>query len=67
MDAFKCLVPARHGGTLNSRRTASPLVRLVEGDDRWEASDRPQSVLPLNWGGKKAKSYCHLYGAQSCG
>ncbi|GFW82996.1 uncharacterized protein TNCV_4604231 [Trichonephila clavipes] len=29
----------------------SPLVRLVEGEERWEASDHPQSVLPLNWGG----------------
>ncbi|GFT61344.1 uncharacterized protein TNCV_4091131 [Trichonephila clavipes] len=38
------------GGTLNSRRAASPLVKLVEGEERWEASD-PQSVLSLNWGG----------------
>ncbi|GFW45848.1 uncharacterized protein TNCV_4495681 [Trichonephila clavipes] len=30
---------------------ASPLVRLVEGEERWEASDHPQSVLPLNWDG----------------
>ncbi|GFV99428.1 uncharacterized protein TNCV_1513981 [Trichonephila clavipes] len=37
-------------GTLNSRRAASPLVRLVEGEERWEAFDHP-SVLPLNWGG----------------
>ncbi|GFT18064.1 uncharacterized protein TNCV_423311 [Trichonephila clavipes] len=44
-------VPSRHGGTLNSRRAASPLVRLVQGEERWEASDQPQSVLPLNWGG----------------
>ncbi|GFY07543.1 uncharacterized protein TNCV_3650501 [Trichonephila clavipes] len=51
MDVCKCIVPARHGGTLNSRRTASPLVRLVEGEEKWEASDHPQSVLPLNWGG----------------
>ncbi|GFX58701.1 hypothetical protein TNCV_804061 [Trichonephila clavipes] len=28
----KCIVPLRHGGTLNSHRAASPLVRLVEGD-----------------------------------
>ncbi|GFV32385.1 uncharacterized protein TNCV_1676711 [Trichonephila clavipes] len=28
-----------------------PLVRLVEGEERWEASDHPQIVLPLNWGG----------------
>ncbi|GFT93608.1 uncharacterized protein TNCV_677441 [Trichonephila clavipes] len=30
---------------------ASPLVRLVEGEERWEASDHPQGVLLLNWGG----------------
>ncbi|GFX78454.1 uncharacterized protein TNCV_1295201 [Trichonephila clavipes] len=38
------------GGTLNSRRAARPPVRLVEGEERWEVSDHPQSVLPLNWG-----------------
>ncbi|GFW32375.1 uncharacterized protein TNCV_675341 [Trichonephila clavipes] len=37
-------------GALNSHRAASPLVRLVEGEERWEALDHPQSVLPLNWG-----------------
>ncbi|GFU28033.1 hypothetical protein TNCV_3153571 [Trichonephila clavipes] len=26
MDVCKCIVPLRHGGTLNSRRAASPLV-----------------------------------------
>ncbi|GFW56814.1 uncharacterized protein TNCV_160441 [Trichonephila clavipes] len=67
MGACKCIVPARHGGTLNNRRAASPLVWLVEGEERWEASDHPQSVLPLNWGGIESKSYCHLYGAQSYG
>ncbi|GFT06956.1 uncharacterized protein TNCV_1415221 [Trichonephila clavipes] len=51
MDVCKCIVPVRHRGTLNSRQAASPLVRLVEGGERWEASDHPQSVLPLNWGG----------------
>ncbi|GFW10624.1 uncharacterized protein TNCV_4917431 [Trichonephila clavipes] len=51
MDVCKCIVPSQHGGTLNSRRVASPLVRLVEREDRWETSDQPQSVLPLNWGG----------------
>ncbi|GFU80734.1 uncharacterized protein TNCV_514611 [Trichonephila clavipes] len=25
MDVPRCMVPLRHGGTLNSRRTASPL------------------------------------------
>ncbi|GFT12504.1 uncharacterized protein TNCV_5093211 [Trichonephila clavipes] len=38
-------------GTLNRRRAASPLVRLVEREERWKASDHPQSDLPLNWGG----------------
>ncbi|GFT44679.1 transposon Tf2-6 polyprotein [Trichonephila clavipes] len=38
------------GGTLNSRRAASPLVRLVEGEERLEVPDNPQVVLPLNWG-----------------
>ncbi|GFY27314.1 uncharacterized protein TNCV_2069341 [Trichonephila clavipes] len=38
-------------GYSNSRRAASPLVWLVEGEERWDASDHPQSVLPLNWGG----------------
>ncbi|GFV99102.1 uncharacterized protein TNCV_1510781 [Trichonephila clavipes] len=45
MDACKCIVPLRHGGTLNSRRAASPLVCLVEGPCQ------PQDLLPLNWGG----------------
>ncbi|GFW45700.1 uncharacterized protein TNCV_3246371 [Trichonephila clavipes] len=43
-------IPLRHGGTLNSRRAASPLEWLVEREERWEASDQSQSVLPLNWG-----------------
>ncbi|GFV52938.1 uncharacterized protein TNCV_2876061 [Trichonephila clavipes] len=50
----QCIVPSRHGGTLNSRRSAS-LVWLVEGDDRWETPDHPQGFLPLNWGGTKQK------------
>ncbi|GFX49118.1 hypothetical protein TNCV_3077361 [Trichonephila clavipes] len=36
---FKCIVPSRHEGTLNYRRAASPLVRLVERLDRWEDTD----------------------------
>ncbi|GFT06366.1 uncharacterized protein TNCV_1145561 [Trichonephila clavipes] len=36
MDFCKCIVPSRHGCTLNSRRDTSPLVRLVEGEERWE-------------------------------
>ncbi|GFW98878.1 hypothetical protein TNCV_4655051 [Trichonephila clavipes] len=30
------------------RRAASPLVRL--GEERWEAPDHPQGILPRNWG-----------------
>ncbi|GFY32695.1 uncharacterized protein TNCV_4638011 [Trichonephila clavipes] len=50
MDVPKCILPLRHGGTLNSCRAANPLVRLVEGEERWEAPDHPQGVLPQNWG-----------------
>ncbi|GFV85514.1 hypothetical protein TNCV_3773381 [Trichonephila clavipes] len=39
------------GGTLNSRREASPLVRLVEGEERWETPDHSQVVLPQTLGG----------------
>ncbi|GFV01711.1 uncharacterized protein TNCV_2774071 [Trichonephila clavipes] len=44
-------VSAAWGGTLNSCGASSPLMRFVEGEDRWEAADQPQSVIPLNWGG----------------
>ncbi|GFS94011.1 uncharacterized protein TNCV_4480591 [Trichonephila clavipes] len=50
MDVCKCIVPSRHGGTLNSPQTASPLVKLVEEEERWEAPEHPQGVLPKNWG-----------------
>ncbi|GFV58952.1 hypothetical protein TNCV_1804901 [Trichonephila clavipes] len=66
MDVCKCIVPLRHGGTLNSRRAASPLVWLVERVERWEAPDHPKCP-PSKLGWKRAKSYCHLYGAQSYG
>ncbi|GFV68674.1 uncharacterized protein TNCV_3001331 [Trichonephila clavipes] len=33
MNVCKCIVLLRHGGTLNSRRAAGPLVRLVEGEE----------------------------------
>ncbi|GFU09306.1 uncharacterized protein TNCV_1586941 [Trichonephila clavipes] len=55
MDVCKCIGPSRHGGTLNSRRAASPLVRLVEGKERWEAPDHSQGVFLLNWGGNEPK------------
>ncbi|GFW77600.1 uncharacterized protein TNCV_2499921 [Trichonephila clavipes] len=44
------LVSWWHGGTLSSRRAASPLVRWVEGEERWEAPDHPQGFLSQNWG-----------------
>ncbi|GFV57104.1 uncharacterized protein TNCV_3530531 [Trichonephila clavipes] len=50
MDVCKCIVPSRHEDTQNSRRTASPLVRLVAGDERWEALTLPQGVLSQNRG-----------------
>ncbi|GFW33632.1 cullin-4A [Trichonephila clavipes] len=49
MDVCKCIVPSRHGGTLNSSRAESSLVRLMEGEERWKATDHPQGILPLNW------------------
>ncbi|GFT28619.1 uncharacterized protein TNCV_4832091 [Trichonephila clavipes] len=55
MDVCKCIVPLWHGGTLNSRRAASPLVWLMEGEERWKAPDHPQGYLPLNWGGTEQK------------
>ncbi|GFW45466.1 uncharacterized protein TNCV_3244061 [Trichonephila clavipes] len=42
MDVCKYIVPLRHGGTLNSRQAASPLVWLMEGVERWEAPNHPQ-------------------------
>ncbi|GFW73652.1 hypothetical protein TNCV_1541071 [Trichonephila clavipes] len=36
MDVCKCIVPSRNGDTLNSSRVASPLVRLVEGEESCE-------------------------------
>ncbi|GFX50460.1 hypothetical protein TNCV_770321 [Trichonephila clavipes] len=65
MDVCKCIVPSRHWGTLNSHRAASPLVRLVEGEERWEAFDQYRifSLKKLGW--NQAKLYYHLHDAQS--
>ncbi|GFS57610.1 cullin-4A [Trichonephila clavipes] len=52
MDVCKCIVPLRHGGILNSRRAASPLVWLVEGEERWEA---PDHLSPSKWDGTEQK------------
>ncbi|GFU24122.1 hypothetical protein TNCV_2007151 [Trichonephila clavipes] len=64
MDVCKCIVPLRHGGTTNSHRAASPLVRLVDGEERWETPD-PSPGSKLGW--DRAKSYCHLHGTQGYG
>ncbi|GFT11225.1 uncharacterized protein TNCV_1143681 [Trichonephila clavipes] len=55
MDVYKCIVPFRHGGTLNRRRTTSPLVWLVEEGREVGGPDHPQGFLPLNWGGTEQK------------
>ncbi|GFX64527.1 hypothetical protein TNCV_2811521 [Trichonephila clavipes] len=43
-------MPSRHGGTLNNRRAANPIVR-VGREERWKALDHLQGVLPQNWDG----------------
>ncbi|GFX46488.1 hypothetical protein TNCV_4549271 [Trichonephila clavipes] len=55
-------VPSRQGGTLNSRRAESPLVRSVDANERWKTLPPGCFTSKLGW--KRAKSYCHLYGAQ---
>ncbi|GFT97387.1 hypothetical protein TNCV_4838161 [Trichonephila clavipes] len=34
MNVYKCIVPFRQGGTLNSCQAASPLVKLVGGEEK---------------------------------
>ncbi|GFU01406.1 hypothetical protein TNCV_54071 [Trichonephila clavipes] len=47
MDVCKCIVPLPHGGTLNNRQATSPLVWLVEGEERWEALGRGHYLCEL--------------------
>ncbi|GFT95812.1 HTH psq-type domain-containing protein [Trichonephila clavipes] len=42
MDVCKCIVSSRQGCTINIRRAASPLMKLVEKEEIWEAPDYPQ-------------------------
>ncbi|GFV84747.1 uncharacterized protein TNCV_4297291 [Trichonephila clavipes] len=49
-DVCKRIVSSRYGGTLNSRRVASPVMRLVKGEESWEDPEYPQDVLFQNWG-----------------
>ncbi|GFU24128.1 hypothetical protein TNCV_2007191 [Trichonephila clavipes] len=51
------------GGTLNSRTAASSLVSLGEGEERWDASDDPQSILPRNWGPSNCSVTCMVFKA----
>ncbi|GFV37614.1 hypothetical protein TNCV_4401811 [Trichonephila clavipes] len=53
-----------HGGTLNSRRAASPLVWLVEGVRGVKPLATP-GFHPSKLGWNRAESYCHLLDAQS--
>ncbi|GFX46480.1 hypothetical protein TNCV_4549191 [Trichonephila clavipes] len=43
-------VQCLRGGTLNSRRAASFLVRLVAGDERWETPDPTPGCSPSKLG-----------------
>ncbi|GFW26763.1 hypothetical protein TNCV_2851531 [Trichonephila clavipes] len=67
MGVCKCIVPLWYGSTLNSRRVASPLVWLVEGEEKWEAHVLPPRCSPSKSGWNRAKSYCHVYGSQGYG
>ncbi|GFS97422.1 tyrosine-protein kinase Fer [Trichonephila clavipes] len=41
------VAPSWHGGTLNSRRTTSPLVRLMAEDEKWEEPQPSSRVFSL--------------------
>ncbi|GFX09707.1 hypothetical protein TNCV_653061 [Trichonephila clavipes] len=43
MDVYKCIMPLRHGSTLNNRRAACSLVRLEEREGWWEVLDHPRT------------------------
>ncbi|GFV86197.1 uncharacterized protein TNCV_671941 [Trichonephila clavipes] len=51
MDVCKRILSVWYGGTLNRRRAANPLVRLVEKEERKEAPDHLQGTVSQNWGG----------------
>ncbi|GFX34342.1 uncharacterized protein TNCV_3226891 [Trichonephila clavipes] len=56
MDVCKCIVPSRDGGTLNSSRAASPLLRLVAGDEKLEAPAPPPECSTSNLEWNRAKN-----------
>ncbi|GFV99509.1 hypothetical protein TNCV_5078731 [Trichonephila clavipes] len=43
-----------HNGSLETCRAASPLVRLLEAEERWEAPDYRRGVLSQKWGGTES-------------
>ncbi|GFX65051.1 hypothetical protein TNCV_451891 [Trichonephila clavipes] len=50
-NAFSCYPTMKvHKDTLNSRRAASPLVRIVVGEEKWKTPNHLQSAPPQNWG-----------------
>ncbi|GFS91911.1 hypothetical protein TNCV_1930911 [Trichonephila clavipes] len=52
MDVSKCIVPLRHGGAVNSYRSARALMRLMDREETWD-SDSPGSSFLQNRGGTK--------------
>ncbi|GFV09471.1 hypothetical protein TNCV_3158691 [Trichonephila clavipes] len=60
MDVCKCIAPLRHGGTLNSLRVTSPLVRFVEGEEEWEVPDHPTRMFSSKSNGFERDSNKYL-------
>ncbi|GFW65741.1 hypothetical protein TNCV_585671 [Trichonephila clavipes] len=52
LDTFSVHRPHQHV-VLKSRLTTSPLVRLVERKERWDATDNSQGALSQNWDATK--------------
>ncbi|GFV61185.1 hypothetical protein TNCV_856551 [Trichonephila clavipes] len=52
-------------GTLNNRQAASPLVRLVAGDERWETPDPPAGCSPSELGTVYRTVICIVLNAKS--
>ncbi|GFY32235.1 cullin-4A [Trichonephila clavipes] len=67
MNVCNCIVPSRHGGTLNSRRAASPLVRLAEKEEMLDAPDHSQNVFHQTCGGTELNCTvtCMLFKAKA--
>ncbi|GFV36387.1 hypothetical protein TNCV_2234341 [Trichonephila clavipes] len=56
MDVFKSIGHSQHGDTLNGRRAANSLARLVAGERGGRPLTLPQSPqFPENWGGTELK------------